>query len=270
MVGVALPFSIASRVGRGQSLGWLQLHAWWRALVLICLAAFAAYPAPPPDFDVTSVGVPANWPHWLTGFEAHWNKNTNFAAAFDRWFLNLFPRERTFAYNGGGYQTLSFIPTLGTMIMGLLAGNILRGQSTPARKVIALVGAGIGGLVLGYGLHYLGVCPLVKRIWTPSFALASGGWCFLILAALYQVIDIAKLRAWAFPLVVIGMNSIAIYVMDWTISGFVVETIKTHLGQDVFSVFGEAYESLVSGSAVLTVFWLILYWMYRRRIFLRI
>ena len=76
---------------------------------------------PPADFDLTWVGVPKDWPHLLTGFAAHWNKNTNFAAWFDQWFLNLFPREKPFVFNGGGYLTLSFIPTLGTMILGLLA-----------------------------------------------------------------------------------------------------------------------------------------------------
>ena len=61
-----------------------------------------------------------------SGFAAHWDKNSNLAWAFDTWFLNLFPREAAVPYNGGGYATLSFIPTLGTMILGLLAGGVLR------------------------------------------------------------------------------------------------------------------------------------------------
>ncbi len=68
------------------------------------------------------------WPHLMTGFAAHWNKNSNLAWAFDTWFLNLFPREKPFMYNGGGYATLSFIPTLGTMILGLIAGGVLRSE----------------------------------------------------------------------------------------------------------------------------------------------
>ena len=72
------------------------------------------------------MGVKADWPHHPTGFAAHWDKNTNPAAAFDRWFLNLFPREKPFTHNGGGYATLSFIPTLATMILGLFAGQWLR------------------------------------------------------------------------------------------------------------------------------------------------
>ena len=81
-------------------------------------AAFALYPLPGPDFDYTQVGVPANWPHLYTGFLAHFNKNSNLSWAFDVWFLNLFPRESPFRFNEGGWSTLSFIPTLATMMLG--------------------------------------------------------------------------------------------------------------------------------------------------------
>ena len=76
------------------------------------------YPAPGPQFDYARVGVPPDWPHHYTGFLSHWNKNSNLSWAFDVWFLNLFPREHPFVFNEGGWSTLSFIPTLGTMIMG--------------------------------------------------------------------------------------------------------------------------------------------------------
>ena len=74
----------------------------------------------------------ADWPHNYQGFAAHWNKNTNLAWAFDTWFLNLFPPDGWFTCNGGGYATLSFIPTLGTMILGLIAGRVMR-SDRPAR-----------------------------------------------------------------------------------------------------------------------------------------
>ena len=96
---------------------------WWAAFLLIVVgyfAAFAWYPAPPADFDYTKVGVPNNWPEHYTGFASHWNKNSNLAWNIDVWFLNLFPRAKPFAFNGGGYSTLSFIPTLATMILGMI------------------------------------------------------------------------------------------------------------------------------------------------------
>ena len=322
MVGVAMPFSLAARRRKGQSKGWMTLHAFWRALVLVLLgiflrslrrdqtyftfedtltqiglgygflfliglrpkrthwialavilvgywSAFALYPAPTESYDYEAVGVSQDWPHLMNGFEAHWNKNANLAHAFDQWFLNRFPREQPFTHNGGGYQTLSFIPTLGTMIMGLIAGGFLRSYRAPEQKIAWLVGIGIVFLAAGYGLNESGVCPLVKRIWTPSFALYSGGWCFLILAALYFVMDVVGFRAWAFPLVVIGMNSIAIYVMSWTLEGFVSEATRRHLPV-LFVWVAEPYHSLLTGTAVIVSFWLVLFWMYRRKIFLRI
>jgi predicted acyltransferase len=323
LVGVALPFSLASRRARGQGLGRMTLHAAWRSLVLIGLgiflrsigrpqtnftfedtltqiglgyfflfllgltrprwwwlalavilvgywAAFALYPLPGPDFDYGSAGVAVDWPHHYSGFAAHWNKNTNLAWAFDRWFLNLFPCEEPFLFNKGGYATLSFIPTLGTMILGLIAGGWLRGGGPAWGKVGRLVLAGLGCLAVGLAADYFGICPSVKRIWTPAWTLVSGGWCFLILAAFYVVIDLFGLRAWSFPLRVIGMNSIAAYCMTHLFNNFIVGSFKTHLGPDVFRTWGPAYETLAAGAAVLAVYWLILFWMYRRRVFLKI
>ena len=233
-------------------------------------AAFALYPLPAADFDYTKVGVPSGWPHLMSGFAAHWNKNSNLACAFDTWFLNLFPRPKPFEFNGGGYATLSFIPTLGTMILGLIAGEILRSSRASWAKVRWLAIAGGAGLLSGLLLGWLGICPVVKRIWTPSWTLFSGGWCFLILAGLYIATDIKRWKSWAFPLVVIGMNSIAIYCMTWLFEDFFLTTLKVHLGQNAFRILGAAYEPLLHGVAVLILFWLLLYWMYRRRLFLRI
>jgi predicted acyltransferase len=124
--------------------------------------------------------------------------------------------------------------------------------------------------VLGLLLHFAGICPLVKRIWTPTWTIFSGGACFLLLALFYYVIDMKGWRRGAFWLVVIGMNSIAIYVLVHLIDGFILDSIKTHLGQNVFKVLGEGNETLLSGGAALLVFWLILYWMYRKKLFIRI
>lgn len=254
-------------------LGWRSPRAQFGAFLVILLAywgAFALYPVPGPDFDYASVGVPADWPHLMTGFEAHWNKNSNLAWAFDTWFLNLFPRPRPFRYNGGGYATLSFIPTLATMVLGLMAGECLRsGRSLGARIGYLLIGSGACFLT-GWGLGELGLCPVVKRIWTPSWALFSGGWCLLTLAGFHAVIDGLGLKALFYPLRVIGHNSIAAYLMGWMLEGFVEESIEIHLGKEIFEIAGPEYVPLLQGFAILTVFWLVLFWMDRRKIYLRI
>jgi hypothetical protein len=118
-----------TQIGLGYTFLFLLAFASRRVQVAVFVgilvafwAAFVVYPLPPAGFDYASVGVPADWPHLYTGFLAHFNKNSNLSWAFDVWFLNLFPRERPFLYNGGGWSTLSFIPTLATNMLGLWAG----------------------------------------------------------------------------------------------------------------------------------------------------
>jgi heparan-alpha-glucosaminide N-acetyltransferase len=322
LVGVALPYSIASRTAKGKSFVNQLGHAIWRALVLIALGIFlrsmhqpqtyftfedtltqiglgyvflfllgfaskrwqwislgvilfgywlawALYPAAGPGFDWHAVNVPPDWTHHYSGFMAHWNKNANFGTAFDQWFLNLFPRTTPFVANDGGYLTLSFIPTLGTMILGLIAGQWLRAEAPriPFRRLLI---AGVAGLAAGLLLHVTGVCPVVKRIWTPSWTLFSGGICFLMLAGFAWIIEAKGFRKWAFPLIVIGMNSIAAYLIAHLLPDFLISSFRTHLGADAFAIAGRGLEPLLQGAAVLLVSWLLLFWMYRQKVFLRI
>ncbi|WP_223833806.1 acyltransferase family protein [Spirosoma profusum] len=323
LVGVALPYSIASRAAQAQSFGNQFGHALRRSLILILLGiflrsthaeqtyftfedtlsqiglgypflfllgytsprttwlafggilfaywlAFVLYPAPGPNFDYTAVNVPPDWPEHYTGLMAHFNKNSNLAWAFDTWFLNLFPRAKVFLFNGGGYATLSFIPTLGTMVLGLQAGRWLREGVSSRDLIKRLLIAGAIGLASGVLLHVAGICPVVKRIWTPAWVLFSGGWCFWLLALFYSIIDVAKYQKWTFALVVVGMNSIAIYCLVHLIDHFIITSFYTHLGHGVFQILGAPFEPLLIGMAALGIFYLILLWMYRRKLFIRI
>jgi predicted acyltransferase len=233
-------------------------------------AAFALYPLPGPGFDYTQVGVPANWPHLYSGFLAHFNKNSNLSWAFDVWFLNLFPREEPFAFNSGGWSTLSFIPTLATMMLGLWSGEWLKSPRSTTEKLKGLVIAGVALTLAGLVFQWLHICPIVKRIWTSSYTLYSGGLVVLMLAGFYALIEWKGWKQWSFPLLVIGANSIAIYVMSWTIEHFVSSALVRHLGTAPFAILGPPFEPVLRGVGVLLVFWSILYWMYRRKIFLRI
>ena len=322
LVGVAMPYSIASRTRKGASFTHQLLHVLWRSVVLIFLGIFlrsighpltyftfedtltqiglgytfafllyhcrprwqwiafasilfaywltwAVYPAPGPSFDYAAVGVPADWHHNFTGFASHWNKNCNFGNAFDIWFLNLFPRESRFLFNEGGYLTLSFIPTLGTMLLGLFAGNWYRESPgrVPLKKFLI---AGVALSALALALHFTGICPIVKRIWTPAWTLWSGGMCFFFLAAFAWIIDVKGIRRWAFPLVIVGLNSIAAYMIAHLCEEFLISTLHTHFGYAPFSILGPGYEPFLLGVAVMLCFWLMLYWMYRQKIFIRI
>ena len=113
------------------------------------------------------------------------------------------------------------------------------------------------GLASGWALNYFGVCPLVKRIWTPSWTLLSTGWCWLMLAGFYAVIDGLGFRVWSFPLIVAGMNSILLYLMGQLLPGWTKETLRAVLRLRRVHVLpgrpGEvrASHSLQPGAAVL-------------------
>lgn len=266
-----------TQIGLGYTFLFLLAFASLRVQIAVFVtilvgfwAAFVLYPLPGPGFDYTQVGVPANWPHLYTGFLAHFNKNSNLSWAFDVWFLNLFPRESPFRFNSGGWSTLSFIPTLATMMLGLWAGRWLQTNRSTEQKLKGLVVAGVALTLSGLVFQWLHIVPIVKRIWTSSYTLYSGGLVVLMLAGFYALIDWKGWRRWSFPLLVIGANSIAIYVMSWTIEHFISSALVRHLGPAPFAVMGPPFEPVLRGAAVLVVFWLILFWMYRRKIFLRI
>jgi len=247
----------------------------WLVTLVVLLAgywlAFALYPLPNATFDYAAAGITPDWEHNLQGFAAHWNKNTNLAWAFDKWFLNLFPREKPFTANGGGYATLSFIPTLGTMILGLFAGNALKAPTPPSGKIKFFVITGLALIVAAVLLQVTGINPIVKRIWTPAWTIFSGGICFLFLAFFYSVIDVANKKNWSFFLMVIGANSIAAYVLaDGGMRSVISQSLHIHLGKTYDHIFGDAYSTLVNGLLVLFFLWLILYWMYKKKIFIKI
>lgn len=243
--------------------------------------AFVCYPAPGAEFPYDKYGVPQKWTEHYEGIASHFNKNSNLASAVDRWWMNLFPREKPFEYSGGGYCMLSFIPTLGTMLLGLIAGKLLQLDTTLGRRQLWLWMAAATCISLALAVDGLGLCPIVKRIWTPTWALWSGGLCFVWLALLNVVCDIGGYKRWGFPFVVIGANSIAAYVMSWTMKEPIGLAIERHFGYLIEKFYlslaewfqlenPQGLKPLVLGTITLGVMWLILLWLYRKRIFLKI
>lgn len=250
-IGLAYPFACLV-AGRG-----VRIQGAVVASILVAYwFAFFLHPVlPQVGIDNTAFST-VDSSQRFTGLFAHWNEHTNFAAAFDRWFLNLFPRPMEFRYHPYGLQTLSFVPSIATLIFGLMAGELLRSDDVPAKKFRCLALAGIGCLVAGVTLGHT-VCPIVKAIWTPSWAVFSAGWAFLLLAGFYWLIDIKGFTKWAFPLVVMGMNSLAMYVMLRLTQEWVYNTIGKHFGDMSWTL------QFVTADAVL---WLVCLWLYRRRI----
>ena len=287
LVGVALPYALANRPKP-------FVTALWRGLVLVAMGIFLrsthstqtnfifedtltqiglGYPLlfllarlkPRMQWVALGVLLVAYWAAWalypLPGqpFAAHWWKAANLGVAFDAWFLNLFPRAVPFVANGGGYGTLSFIPTLGTMLLGLIAGQWLRA----GRELGVYFKAGAGLIALSLALHFLGVCPIVKRIWTPAWTLFSGGLCLWFLAGFRYVLEIRGWTRWAFPLIVIGMNSMAAYWIAHMLPDFFASSLRIHLGLYLPI-------AAIAPAAALLLEWLLLYWMYRRQLFLKV
>jgi predicted acyltransferase len=159
------------------------------------------------------------------------------------------------------FSSLTFAATT---LLGVLGGELLRSKLEPWRKVGYLFAAGAGLVALGLAGGM--VFPIIKHIWTSSMCVYAAGWSFLLLALFYMVIDVLGFKKWAFFFVVIGMNAIAVYMA--------VELFDfRHIG-DIFvghvaertALFGELLRSV----AAMTVVWLILYWMYVKKTFIKV
>jgi predicted acyltransferase len=156
-----------------------------------------------------------------------------------------------------------------TVLLGLFAGHLLKTGLRPMLKFILLLLIGIACLALGWAW---GVCPsavqfpIIKHVWTSSMVLWSAGWCYLLLAVFYLIIDILEYRKWAFPFIVIGVNCIfaymAVQLFDFRKIGDVfVGGLARHLGD-----FGTFLRHVTA----FLIIWLILLYMYRKKTFLRI
>ncbi|MGE3809521.1 MAG: acyltransferase family protein [Gemmataceae bacterium] len=275
--------NVLSQIGLGYALLFLLWGRTWQTQAKVAAALlvgvwllYVTYPMyGHAGIDLAtgnpSVGVTHAWAQEnLEGISPAWHKSANVGQAIDLVFLNWLPRDQPYVFNKGGYQTINFLPSLATMIFGLMCGELLRSKRSHADKLKVLVIAGLAGIAAGQLLNLTGVCPLVKRIWTPSWTLFSTGWCCLILAALYAIIDVLGYQRWSFPLLVVGMNSIAIYCMGQLLKPWMRDTLKRYFGPEVFLMWGKLYEPMLQATFIGLCFWLACYWMYRQKIFIRI
>ncbi len=248
-------------------LGW----EYCLAAILLILGGywfwFFQHPLPTAEQIAAFQAAKPPWEGGLPGFFAHWNIHTNAAAEWDRWLLNLFPRAEPFVFNSGGYQTLNFIPSLATMLAGAVTGHFLLASPRTVREKCARLWVfGIVCLLIGTILGFV-ACPIVKRIWTPSWMVFSTGWVLLMLGFFYTVVEVLGARRLAFPLVVVGMNSIFIYVMHSLSAGWIRDQLAKH---GMASLFASPWGPVAERCGVLAVLWLLCFWLYRQRAFLRL
>jgi len=299
IVGVSMPFSYEKRAKLGQSFGHRFRHAWTRALILILLGVFLqSMRRTETNWMFTNVlsqiglgygflfllvgkswrtqfmvGIGVLISYWALmlifplgygSIAEHFENTKSFPQQVDLWFLNLFPSSKPFT--GHPYSTLNFIPAFVTMLMGLMCGQVLKNKSLPdGAKLRKLWTAAILCLAVGIAWSFL-YCPVVKKLWTPSWTLYSGGDVIGALALLYWIIDVKKWKNWVFPFVVVGLNPLTMYLLGQVCKGFTVKSLKTHLPDALFTgTFGPVVEATLA----VVIFWLILWWMYRKRVFIR-
>jgi predicted acyltransferase len=288
LVGVVLPFSLGSQMERGVKLGRLYWRAFRRLILLLLLglvhngllyksfhdlrlpgvlqriavcyfvAAIVVIHFRPRGQAI--IGAALLLGYWALMAQVPLTPAGNLSAAVDRQLIS--PPFCCYTY-GDNEGILSTIPAIGTALMGALAGAWLRSARPPAPKAVGLALAGIASL--GAGLLWGVWFPIIKNIWTSSFVLYAGGWSLLLLALFYWVIDIRGWRRWSFFFAVIGMNAITIYVLR-SLIGFPRILEMNGLREAGLGDYTLAFWRLVDVAAG----WLLLWVLYRKRLFLRV
>jgi len=298
VVGVSMPFSFARRLAEGQSKADLYRNIVRRSVILFVLGM--AVQGHLLDFKLSTLHVFCNTlqaiavGYLVSGFlllntgargqamfaalvlVGYWallmfvpvpgygtgtlRPDANLALAVDEFVLGRFRDGTSYTW------VLSGMTFTATVLLGVFAGHVLHSTRSPKWRLASLTTMGLVSLAAGWAwAEWLGF-PIIKHIWTSSMVLWAGGWSYLLLALFYWLTDILHWRRWAFPFVVIGMNAITVYVAYHfvpfaTIAEGLVGGLAAHLGRG-----GPAAVACMT----MLLVWLMLYHMYRRKIFLRI
>lgn len=185
-------------------------------------------------------------------------------------------------YKGGLFDPeglFSTLPSVVTVLIGYFTGLWLKKQPVKNQTSINLLIVGLAFLVVGKLWDF--VFPINKALWTSSYVVYTGGWALLVLALCYQLIEVRGLKRWGFPLEVMGLNAIFLFVGSGLLGRLLMKTpignstdaisVKTWIYQNWFSGWaGDLNGSLLFAIANIILWWVILYGMYRRRWFLKI
>ena len=141
-----------------------------------------------------------------------------------------------------------------------------RSGLTGTKKSLILIGAGVTSLLLG--MLWGTLFPVNKSLWTSSFVLYAGGWSLMLLGLFYLVTDVWKVRKWALFFVVIGMNSITIYVLQHRILRF--DIIRDFFLKGIHDLSPAGLQPFITSIGYIAVVWLFLWFLYRHKIFLKV
>lgn len=217
------------------------------------------YFVPSPDAQALWVGqTPELHPYWVEQLKEPYYVNGPFSingswnSWFDRHFLPGYLMFGGPNYGPAPLPTrmldpeglLSTLPAVVTVTLGMLAGAILRDGSLGDRRQ-ALLLAGLGALCAVLAVVWRPWCPVVKNIWTSTFVLLSGAYSFGMLALFHWIVDVLKWRWWILPFQVVGVNALAAYLLDRLIA-------------------------VPEGPLHVLVCWLLLFFLYRKKTFVKI
>jgi predicted acyltransferase len=291
MVGMAMPFAFARRLQEGANAWGVFRHVAWRAFVLILLSnIYSNWGSNRGQLRVQFINVLCQIAfgymlcYWIMrmpfrrqvaaaaamlagywalfaifpGPEGPWSKTGNIGAVVDL---------KVLGYNYSGYYTtINFIGNAVTILFGCWAGMLLRVPKPQAYRLKVLAACAAAGFVLGLALEPFN--PMVKRLWTVSFTFFSAGWVILMLAVFYWLIEVKQTKKWAFPFLVLGMNSLFVYSLGQIgIKGWLNRGLMSFTGN--FKIFGDL-GGIAQHILVLAGLWYLCYWLYQRRIFIKI
>jgi predicted acyltransferase len=200
----------------------------------------------------------------MPGFDQPFSEHKNFGAWMDTVLMGKI--------NTDGWVAINFIPTAAHTIGGVVAGKLLLMNTSQADKVKKLILAGVALLFIGYGLDITSLTPIIKRISTSSFVLASAGWVFLIMAFVYWLTDIRRQTKYAWLFTVVGMNAIFIYLFFETAGIQWLNGTVSIFSNGVLFWLGIPVKvaAVISALVTLMVEWCLCYWLYKRKIFFKL
>lgn len=200
----------------------------------------------------------------VDGFDQPFVKDHNFGAYVDMVLMGKLHKH--------GWVFIDFLPTTAHAIWGVVTGNLLIGTRKNTEKLRILILAGLAGVTVGYGMDLLNITPINKHLSTSSFMIASGGLCLLTFAPLYWLVDIKGYKKWTVFFTIVGMNPIFIYIFSRTVGkywfhGSVAVFVKGFMNRLTAS---EGIVNLTTYIAILGLEWYLCYWLYKKRIYIKI
>lgn len=296
IVGVAIPFAVANRKKKGDSDKKILQHALKRSALLLFFG-WAIYCIDPGKIVWRFQNVLAQLSvTYLVAFLIM-NKSAKFQISFTIVILllidlayRLFPVEGfnqpwvPFKNLGAWFNqvvegtdktsiwaTLNFVSTTAHTVWGVLAGKLLMSNKPVNEKLKTLIIAGVICLAIGFGLDWMGITPIIKKIATASFIFASGGWTLLALCFSYWLIDVKKkFIEGSRMFVIVGMNCIAIYIFFEVGGANLLYKIFTPFTTSLLTWAGELAVGIATSIIAWAAQWYMCYWLYKNKLFIKI